>query len=74
MCKKWLPGPRYSLRTVHGVHDIGIKEANIGLKIILPQVANMPRLREGVALEGLQSICTGADLRSDLVRTFPVGS
>ena len=33
----------------------------------------MPRPGDGGALEGLQSICAGADLQSDLVGAFPVG-
>ena len=34
----------------------------------------MPRPRDGGALERLQSICAGANLRINLVGAFPIGS
>ena len=46
----------------------------MSLSIVLSQVVAMPGLWHGRTIDGLEAISAGADLRSNFVWAFPVGS
>jgi len=58
---------------VHEVHAKGIKRTNIGLSVILPQIAAMPRPWDGGALEGLQSICACKQIYENACKQIYLG-